>query len=190
MYLLEYCRELRYIATIMKRSDIHPLPEYFDRYINLVPDVELVKAFDDSLRQIDSLDRPTLTSLAGKRYAADKWTVNDTIQHLIDTERIMSYRTLLYARRDGTVPAGFDQDYLVAHAGADRRPIGKLLDELTALRRATKSMFESFDDETLRCRGICWKYEISVLAMGFSTIGHQFHHLKIVEEKYYPLLRS
>ncbi len=172
----------------MKRTDIQPLPEYYDRYIKLVPDVQLSEAFDNSIRQLETLDRHLLGNLAGKRYAPNKWTVNEIIQHLTDTERIMSYRTLLYARRDETIPQGFDQNLLVDNAGADKRPISELLQELTILRRATGSMFDSFDDETLRCKGICWNYEITVLAMGFAMIGHQLHHLKIIEEKYYSLL--
>ncbi len=51
-----------------------------------------------------------------------------------------------------------------------------------------KALFESFDDETLGATGINWKYEISALAMGFTIIGHQVHHLKIIQERYYPLL--
>ena len=164
------------------------MPEYYDRYINLVPDVELSYAFDDSIRQLDSLDRNLLATLAGKRYAPGKWTVNDIVQHLTDTERIFSYRTLLYARRDGTIPQGFDQNQLVVNAGAGRRSIDELLRELTMLRRATMSMFECFDDETMGCKGICWDYEITVLGMGFNIIGHQIHHFNIIREKYYPLL--
>jgi hypothetical protein len=59
---------------------------------------------------------------------------------------------------------------------------------LRITRLSTKALFESFDAETLQNTGVNWKYEISVLAMGFTIIGHQIHHLKIIEEKYYPLL--
>ncbi|HEV8538223.1 MAG TPA: DinB family protein [Bacteroidota bacterium] len=172
----------------MKKSDLHPIPQYYDRYINLVPDVELSQAFDASIRELDSLDRTKLARLEGKRYAPGKWTINDIFQHLTDTERIMCYRTLLYARRDSTYPPGFDQDLLALNAHADKRPVHNLIQELTDVRRATASLFGSFDDETLQNKGISWTYEVTVLAMGFMIVGHQIHHLKGIEDKYYPLL--
>jgi hypothetical protein len=168
----------------MKKSDINPLPQYYDRYINLVPDVELSQAFDDSLQQLDQLDRNLVARVADKTYSPGKWTVKDIIQHLIDSERIMCYRTLLFARRDGTIPAGVEQDLFATNANANRRTADDLLDEFVTVRRATIALFNSFDDDMLRTKGISWEYEVSVLHMGFLTIGHQIHHLNVIAERY------
>jgi DinB family protein len=173
---------------MMKKSDINPMPQYFDRYINLVADVELSQAFDDSIRQLDELDRNLLTKLDGKKYAPDKWTVKGILQHIIDFERILSYRSLLFARQEGSVPQGVDENLLAANMSAEKRPLDELIDELKIVRASTKAMFDSFDDEILKNKGTNWKYEISVVAMGFSIVGHQVHHLKIIEEKYHPLV--
>ena len=70
---------------------------------------------------------------------------------------------------------------------ADQRAIESLIDELKITRLSTEALFESFDDEALQNTCINWKYEISVLAMVFTIIGHHIHHLKIIEERYYPL---
>lgn len=164
------------------------MPEYFDRYINLVDEVELEQAFVQSGQQLDKLDKSLLTKLDGKRYENDKWTVKETFQHLIDWERILSYRALLYARNKGAASQDIDGDLMAANMNAERCSIEELIDELKTVRASTTAMFASFDDETLQNTGINWKYEISVLAMGFMIIGHQIHHLKIVEEKYYPLV--
>jgi hypothetical protein len=172
----------------MKRSDIHPLPPYFEKYILQVADVELALAFDDSLKQLDNLDEQMLVRLDGKRYAPDKWTVKEVIQHIIDWERILSFRTLLFARCEGVGPQAFDGDMLAANMNAEGRTIDSLLEELKLTRRSTKALFESFDDIVLQRTGMEWKYELSVLAMGFTIIGHQVHHLKIIEQQYYPLL--
>ncbi len=67
---------------------------------------------------------------------------------------------------------------------AEKHSVDELIEELKIVRTSTKTMFESFDDEALQNTGTNWKHEISVLAMGFSIIGHQIHHLKIIEEKY------
>ena len=172
----------------MKRSQINPMPQYFDRVINLVADVELSDALDDSIRQLNEVDRDLLTRLDDKRYAADKWTVKEILQHVIDFERILSYRSLLFARSEGSVPQSIDQDLLAKNSHANARTIDSLMEELKALRLATKALYDSFGDRTLLNAGINWKYEISVLAMGFAMIGHQIHHLKVIEEKYFPLL--
>jgi len=163
------------------------MPDYFDRYINLVADVELSQAIDDSLRQLDELNGDLLANLAGKRYAPDKWTVKEILQHIIDFERILTYRTMLFARREGSIPQGVDEAILGINMNADKRTIDSLIDELKIVRASTKAMFVSFDEEMMQNTGVNWKYEVSVLAMGFSIIGHQIHHLTIIEDKYYPL---
>lgn len=172
----------------MKKSDIKLMPEYFDRYINLVSDVEILQAFDDSLRQLHQLDKVKLENLEGKTYAPDKWTANEILQHVTDWERILSFRALLFARREGSIPQPIDENLLGANTKAGNRTIESLIEELKIVRASTRAMFESFDEETLQNTGKNWNSEISVLAMGFTTIGHQIHHLKIIEEKYFPLI--
>jgi DinB superfamily len=171
----------------MKRSDINPMPRYFDYYINLVADVELSQGFADSIQQLNELNQSLLTSLEDRSYAPNKWSVKGILQHIIDFERILSYRALLFARNEGSVPQSVDQELLGANMNAEQRSIEELIDELKIVRASTKSMFGSFNDEMLQNKGTNWKYEMSVLAMGFSIVGHQIHHLKIIEQKYLPL---
>ncbi|HEU4871157.1 MAG TPA: DinB family protein [Pyrinomonadaceae bacterium] len=170
----------------MKRSDINPMPGYYDRYINLVPDVELSQGLDDSLQQLNGLDRTALGRIADKSYAPGKWTIKDIIQHLTDGERIMTYRALMFARRDPTAP-GFDQEAFADNANANRRTFDDLLDELISVRRATKAMYDSFDDDMLLARGKSWEHEVSVLDLGFIILGHQIHHMNVIAERYSSL---
>jgi hypothetical protein len=167
----------------MKRSDINPMPGYYDRYINLAPDVELSQAFNDSIRQLNELDRTALGRIADKSYAPGKWTIKDIIQHLTDGERIMTYRALMFARRDPTAP-GFDQNLFAENASANRRTFDDLLDELISVRRATKALYDSFNDDMLRARGMSWEYEVSVLDLAFIILGHQIHHMNVIAERY------
>lgn len=170
----------------MRKSDINPMPGYYDRYINLVPDVELSQAFDDSIRQLNDLDRTALTRIADKSYAPGKWTIKDIIQHMTDGERIMTYRALMFARRDPSAP-GFDQELFAVNANANRRTFDDLLDELISVRRATKMLYDSFNDDMLLARGRSWEYEVSVLDLGFIIVGHQIHHMNVIAERYSTL---
>jgi len=164
------------------------MPEYYDRYINLVADVELPQAFDDSIKQLNELDKNLLEKIGGTKPAPGKWTAKEIIQHVIDFERILSFRAMLFARCEGSIPQGVDQDRLAENMRAEKRSIDSLIAELKAARASTKAMFDSFDEEMLLAKGINWKYEISVLAMGFAILGHQIHHFRIIEENHYPLL--
>lgn len=170
----------------MKKSDINPIPDYYDRYINLVADVELSRAFDDSIRQLDELDVNLLENISDRENAPGKWTAKEILQHVIDWERILAYRTMLFARCEGSVQQGIDQDRLTANMNAEKRTIDGLIAELKAVRLSSKALFDSFDDETMLLKGTNWKYEISVLGMGFALLGHQIHHLKIIERNCFP----
>lgn len=174
----------------MKRSDIDPMPEYFDRYINLIEDIELSEAFDKSIARIDALDVERLTRLQDYRYAADKWTVREVIQHAIDWERIFTYRALLLARNEGNPLPGIEEETLAKGMNANSLTVPELIADLRAVRLATKSLFGTFSDEMLRTVGTIWKYQMPVLAIGFLSLGHEAHHMKIVEERYAPSLAA
>lgn len=163
------------------------MPEYFDRYINLVEDIELAEAFDKSIKQLKNLDVILLKKIGDRKSAPDKWTVKEIFQHIIDWERILSQRALLFARINGSVAPGVKENELAANTKTQRRTIEDLIEELRIARLSTKALFESFDDEMMQNTGTSYKSEMSVLAMGLTIIGHQKHHLKIIEEKYFPL---
>lgn len=174
----------------MKRSDIPVMPEFFDRYINRVEDIDLLEALKkyDNFEAIISTD--ILTALGDQVYAPGKWTVNDIIQHTIDTERIMSYRALRFARNDKTALPGFDEDLFGNTANANKRQLDDLLEEFRLVRQSTMALFKSFDDDMLLRTGICFHKKVSVIAIGFILVGHPLHHAHIIEERYLPLLSA
>lgn len=166
------------------------MPDFFDRYINRVEDIELLQAFSNYDRLETLIDQEMLQSLDGKVYAPGKWTVKDIIQHIIDTERIMSYRALRFARNDHTILPGFDEDLFSNNAKASQRPLDELLAEFRITRQSTIALFSSFDDEMLHRTGICFNKTVSVIAIGFILVGHPLHHVNIIRERYLPLLRA
>jgi hypothetical protein len=172
----------------MKKSDLTWAPGYFDTYISKVPDIDLCDAFNQSLTELHQLDLAVLRALGDQVYAPGKWTVRDIIQHLSDCERVFSYRSLRFARHDSTPLPGFDENLFAETAGANSRPLEQVLEELKLVRASTAALFDTFDENALRLEGTMAGHTLPVLAIGFTLIGHQTHHLNIVRERYLPLL--
>jgi hypothetical protein len=171
-----------------RKSNIHTSPTYFDRYIQLIDDIELGVAFEQSLTEIAEMDLEKLNRLGDRTYAPGKWTIRQIIQHLTDWERIMSYRALIFARKAAENPLpGHDQDVMIQNLNLEHRPLEVVIEELKTVRAATITLFASFDQAALENTGYSWEYELSTLAWGFTILGHQKHHFNIIRERYLAL---
>lgn len=118
------------------------------------------------------------------RYDEGKWSIKELLQHLIDTERIMSYRALRFSRNDATELQGFDENWYVENSNGNDRNFNDLVEEFTCTRRASISLFKSFTQEMLTLSGTANESDVTVRALGFIIAGHQVHHLKIIKERY------
>ena len=118
------------------------------------------------------------------QYAPGKWKIKDIIQHLIDAERVFSYRALRIARNDKTPLPGFEENDFANEADGGRRTIQDLLTEYATLRHSTMQLFRSFTDEELIRVGTASGKPISVRAIGFIIIGHLKHHQQVFVERY------
>ncbi|PXY46967.1 DinB family protein [Flavobacterium hydrophilum] len=118
------------------------------------------------------------------RYEEGKWTIKDILLHIIDTERIFTYRGLRISRGDKTPLPGFEQDDYVPLAFGNIRSIESLLEEYENVRKATISFFESLNEDQLLFLGTSSDNSISVRAIGYIITGHQNHHLKVISERY------
>jgi hypothetical protein len=174
----------------MKKSDINQPPCYFDRYISLVDDLELLEAFRQSQVELETLEIELLNQVGDATYAVGKWTIKDIFQHLIDAERVLAYRSLRIGRNDQTELPGFDQDLFAANVNTTGQTLNRLIAELELLRESTQLLFESFDDAALHRSLTINGNQMSALAYGFAILGHQKYHLQIIREKYLPLTNS
>lgn len=172
----------------MKRSQLYPMPVYFDRYVNLCDDVELVEAIQISIDELDQFPIAKWKSLGDKVYAPGKWTVKDILQHLIDTERVFTYRAVAFSRGEVQALPSYDEDNYAISAQANNRSVESLVEELRIVHLSLLKLFESFRAEHLQKKGVGFKGEYTVASIGFCMSGHQRWHLKVLEEKYYPLL--
>jgi uncharacterized damage-inducible protein DinB len=169
------------------KSNQLPVNEYADfykSYIQVLEDVELIEELEICLHEFIKFVQNIPMDKFDYQYAEGKWTIKEIIQHLIDSERVFSYRALRISRNDKTPLPGFDENDYVTNSNGKERSLQSLLTEMAVVRQATLSLFNSFSQEQLTNIGIASNKEVSVRAIGFIIIGHQKHHQKVFSERY------
>jgi uncharacterized damage-inducible protein DinB len=160
----------------------------FKKYIDVVPDGEPVAILESQLKEWQRLLAPLSEEAGNFRYAPGKWSVKEVLGHVIDAERIFSYRLLRIARGDKTPLPGFEQDDYIKTANSSSRRLTDLREEFEAVRRSSLALVSSLEDEALRRSGTSSGNPISARALVFIIAGHGRHHWQILGEKYLPAL--
>jgi hypothetical protein len=164
----------------MKRSEI-TYPDNFLPYIKQVAEDDLAEAFSKQAPVIKNFLSSVCEETSYLIYAPGTWTVKEVLQHIIDTERILCYRALSFARKEEALLPGFDGDDYVASANANQRSWQSLASEFLAVRQSTQLLFNSFTGNMLYACGKAGQDLQTVAAIGFTIVGHFYHHKKIVE---------
>jgi uncharacterized damage-inducible protein DinB len=174
----------------MRRPLVIEYQEYYTPYVNRVQATDVHGALREGhahlLKVLEAFDEQN-TLL---RYAANKWTVRELLSHLIDSERIFSYRALRFAREDQTPLPGFDENQYAQLSDANSRQWTALLRDYEAAATNSLLLFESFDEEMLDQVGVANNNQISVRALGFVIAGHKMHHADVLKQRYLPLITS
>ena len=171
----------------MEKPKSNKNPKFLEYVYELNEGVKLTEALNLSLEKIDGIDVAQLNRIGLRTYEKEKWTVHRILQHLIDWERIWCYRAIIFARGEGTIPDGHDQEIMGANSNADELSIEHLVSELRLTRQSTIMMFASFNEKLLDTNCIFFEYEMPLFAIGLTITAHQIHHLNIIQERYIPL---
>ena len=163
-------------------SEFNP---YYNAYIDLIPkELELLEGFHLGLKNVtdffNSISKEKLTY----KYAENKWTVLEILQHIIDTERIFMYRCLRMARHDKTPLAGFDENDYINPSLANNKSIELLLEEYRAGRQNFIVLLKSISETELKFIGMANGSALPEGAAAFIILGHELWHTKIIKERY------
>lgn len=165
-------------------------PPYYEKYIQKVPPGNLIHFLENSTNEfVEFLNNITEEKLS-YRYAENKWTIPQIVQHLIDAERIFTYRALRFARKDQTELPGFEENDYANEATGEDRSFNEILEEYKSVRNSTLMLFQSFNDEILERKGSANNNMISVRSIIFIIAGHSEHHLQIIKERYLTEMRN
>lgn len=169
----------------MSRPQPAEYDPYYQKYISLVPEEDIIPSLKVQIGELAELFKGMTEEKGTYAYADGKWTVKEVLSHLIDGERMFAYRALRVARGDKTPIEGFEQDGYIENSHANRRPISKLIDEFTLLRKANLMFFENLEPGDWIRTGIANNVEISVRSLAWIMVGHIRHHVAILQDRYF-----
>jgi hypothetical protein len=169
-------------AMIRPNSDEYA--PYYEKYVSLAARGDITATLNQQLGSTLNLLRGIDETQAGRRYAPDKWSIKELVGHVIDTERIFSYRALRFARNDQSPLSGFEQDDYVKTANFDGRLLSDLASEFEYVRRSNIELFKSLSEDAWSRRGTANAVEVSVRALAFIMAGHEAHHVQILKTRY------
>ncbi len=157
---------------------------FYQRYIDYAIGSNINEAISFHSAAINDFINTLPEAKADYKYAPEKWTVKDVLQHLIDAERIFVYRALTFARKDKTALPGFEENDYAASVDSTLRTLQSLKDEFAATRKSTDIFLSTLTEEELIQIGSANNHFITVNAIAFIVIGHILHHKKVLEERY------
>lgn len=166
---------------MLTRPETTEYAEFYRNYVARIPDGSLL----DFLAKQPANYRQILTGVSDDASAAPtapgKWSIKQILGHLCDTERVISYRALRFARGDEKELQGFEQDDYVREAGSNSRSLADLLSELETVRRSTLALFSSFAPGVEMRRGVANGNPVTVRALAYIVAGHAQHHYELLK---------
>lgn len=170
----------------MQHPAINEYKAFAQKYIDLVPNGDYPVLLQQNTSDTISFFNNIPEEKHSYAYAQGKWTVKDVLLHIIDTERVMTYRTLTGIRGDkNALHSDMNQDTYASGANTTIRTLPDLLEEFQAVRTASQKLFDNIDN-TIGSREVHLADGgmFTVRALGYIIIGHAAHHQNILSERY------
>lgn len=168
----------------MGRPTPEEYPEYYNQYLKCIKDGDIITILEEQSIFVQKFIASIPEDKGDSTYGFGKWTIKEIFGHLIDTERILTYRVLSIARKDKQLLPGYDQDDYVKNGKYFKRTLKEIADEMLLLRAANLKFFHCFDEEDLMQRGIANDFEFSVRAILYILAGHELYHINFIKNNY------
>jgi uncharacterized damage-inducible protein DinB len=157
---------------------------YYFTYINKVEGGDAVSAIEQQLDPSLAFFSSISEQKSLHRYAPDKWSIRETLNHVSDAERLFNQRAFWFARGFTSPLPSFDQNVAVAAAHADKIPWADHIEEFRRVRLASISLFRNLPAEAWSRSGIASDNPFTVRALAFIIVGHLTHHISVVRDRY------
>jgi hypothetical protein len=165
-----------------------PKPEeyvpFYATYISKVGNGDIIKILEEQMNSTYELAISISADKAAYAYAPGKWTIKEVWGHMADTERVMAYRALRFARNDSSDLQGFDQDDYMAYSRFNERTLDDLAEEFKTLRQANLYLLKNLNSDEKKRGGLANGNHVTVNALLYIIAGHEHHHIGILKERY------
>jgi hypothetical protein len=168
----------------MSRPDASEYAEYYHRYVALVPDGDIVATLASQIETTTVPLRAVPVERENWAYAPGKWTIRQSLGHVIDAERVFAGRALWMARDPDTALPSMEQDPWVERSPDGGRPLTDLLGEWEVVRAATVALFRGLDADALVRVGTASGVRFTVRSLAWIIAGHELHHRALFRERY------
>jgi hypothetical protein len=164
--------------------DVSEYPERFGGYIELVPEDDICGAMVTQLENSVAYLSRIPESKVDWRYAPGKWTIREVVGHILDIERVFGFRLMSFARGETATFPRANEELYVKNADFSRYSLGEWLDEFALVRNSHVALVRHLPVDAWSRIGTVTLGPISVRSMAYLMVGHERHHLRIIQEKY------
>lgn len=167
-----------------ERPEADEYDDFYAGYVARVPPGDLVEILETQIDETHDLVEGLSDAEADYAYAPGKWTVKEVLGHLADSERVLAYRALRFARTDATDLPGFDENAWVPPGSFGDRTPESLAEELRSVRAASVHLFRGLPAEAWTRTGTANGAPVSVRALACIIAGHELQHRSTLVERY------
>jgi hypothetical protein len=132
--------------------------------------------------KIVSLIRGLTPRHLAKRPAPGKWSIQEIISHLADTEMVMGCRARWIAFEDHPTLVPFDQEKWAAGRAREKESVTETIERFRLLRRSQVRLFRHASKKDFRRTGLHPERGVVTLRVQLETLaGHDLNHLKQIQ---------
>jgi len=150
----------------------------------IVGEDNMIEAMKNSKAEFIAWAKDVSEEKGSFAYQEGKWTINELLQHVIDTERIFQYRSLSIARGEMNELPGFDHNSYVKNSKANTRKLSDVISEFDRLRDSSIALYDSMDEINIKYKGMANGFVVQPVLYGFLISGHLRHHINVLISRY------
>src|ERR1041385_2043849 len=168
----------------MQRPLVDEYASGYQKYFDLVPQGDYFTLLKQNSVETVAFFEEIPNAKLDYRYGTGKWTIKEVFMHIIDTERVFSYRGLAAARGDGSPQYRMDEELYASNVDVSGRSVQSLISEFKVVRASTEQLYQHLTDAQSKLPCNIVTHPMTVRAIGYFLIGYVQHHLNVIKERY------